>query len=233
MKAPATLERRFVDLCEVKLSSSDNVGTFSGYGAVFNNTDSYGDVIAPGAFSQTLEEWNARGKRPPMLLQHGGWAIGADDMLPIGEWTHMEEDGRGLKMSGRLFALNTERGQYIYEGLQAGALDGLSIGFMVKESTNGTKPDEPDRLLTKIDLWEVSIVTFPANPKARVTGVKNFTPRDLRELESDLLERGLSQEQVRVAFTGLHKWLDRQPDDGSREVVDLIEASAARLLRLN
>lgn len=207
-KTPGAIERRYVDLCEVKLAG-DDAGTFSGYGAVFNNVDSYGDVIAPGAFAETLQEWQAKGKFPPMLLQHGGFGLGADDMLPVGEWTHMEENSRGLKMSGRLFALNTERGQYIYEGLKAGALDGLSIGFMVKEATNGTKPGEPDRLLTKIDLWEVSIVTFPANPKARVTGVKNLTSEDLRELEAAFRDEGLSRSDAVTAVSGFRKWCQR------------------------
>lgn len=213
-KTPTQIEHRHVDLCEVKLAG-ETEGTFNGYGAVFNNVDSYGDVIAPGAFAETLSEWKGRGKFPPMLLQHGGMGIGVDDMLPVGEWTHMEENSRGLKMSGRLFALNTERGQYIYEGLKSGVLDGLSIGFMVKESINGTKPNEPARKLTKIDLWEVSIVTFPANPKARVTGVKNMTPDELRELEAALRDEGLSRTDAVRAVSGFKKWC--QSDSGAPE----------------
>jgi hypothetical protein len=61
-------------------------------------------------------------------------------MLPVGKWTSMEENSKGLKVEGELFALNTERGQYIYEGLKAGALDGLSIGYASRNSCNGTKP---------------------------------------------------------------------------------------------
>jgi hypothetical protein len=159
---------------EVKFASGAKDGTLSGYGAVFGNVDSYGDVIEKGAFKETLREWEAKGKWPPMLLQHGGGFLGgADDMLPIGKWTSMEENSKGLKVEGELFAMATERGQYIYEGLKSGALDGLSIGYMVRDYTAGTKPGEPRRSIKNIDLWELSIVTFPANDKARVGNVKS------------------------------------------------------------
>lgn len=206
------IERRDVGLTEVKLTGdASKTGVFSGYGAVFGNTDSYGDVIERGAFFDTIREWQQRGKWPPMLLQHGGGMFGggADDMLPIGQWTQMQENNKGLKVEGRLFAMDTERGKYIYEGLQSGALDGLSIGFMVREAINGTKPNEPARTLTNIDLWEVSVVTFPANPKARITGVKSLTPEQLRELEDALRDGGLSRTDSLKAVSVLKHWLQR------------------------
>ena len=97
---------------EVKFAGSASEGTFSGYGAVFGNRDSYGDVIDKGAFKSTLREWEEKGKLPPMLLQHGGGIFGggADDMLPVGKWTAMEENARGLKVEGQLFALGTSAG---------------------------------------------------------------------------------------------------------------------------
>lgn len=214
-KTPETLERKLVDLCEVKLANDDDgVGTLVGYGAFFNNVDSYGDVIAPGAFKNTLKEWKKRGKFPKMLLQHGGMGIGVDDMLPVGQWTHMEENSRGLKVEGRLFAMNTERGQYIYEGLKSGELDGLSIGFETIGVKYGDGPNEPDRLLTEIKLWEVSIVTFPANDKARTTGVK-MTPDELRALEAVLRDEGLSRTDAVRAVSGFKKWC--QSDSGAPE----------------
>lgn len=236
-KTQAPIEHRQVGLVEVKLAAGESdVGTFTGYGAVFNNRDSYDDVIAPGAFADSLKEWKSRGKLPPMLLQHGAMGVTADDMLPVGEWTAMEENSRGLKMSGRLFALNTERGQYIHEGLKAGVLDGLSIGFMVKDATNGTRPGEPTRTLNAIDLWEVSIVTFPANPKARVTGVKNLTPDQLRDLEAALREEGLSRADAERAVWGFRKWQGEPaaPDKAPREEVapdKAVEAADALLSR--
>ncbi len=115
-----------------------------------------------------------------MLLQHGGgmFSESPDGMLPVGKWTDMQEDAKGLKVEGKLFALNTERGQYIYEGLQSGALDGLSIGYKVREQRRGTRAEEPERTLLNIDLWEISLVTFPANDKARVSSVKAASEAD-------------------------------------------------------
>lgn len=177
---------------DFKFAEGEKTGSFSGYGAVFGNVDSYGDVIEKGAFKDTLRAWEDKGKYPPMLLQHGGGFLGgADDLLPIGKWTAMEENSRGLKVEGQLFALNTERGQYLYEGLKSGELDGLSIGYRVKEFIVGTKPTEPRRTLKSIDLVELSVVTFPANDKARVGQVKgDFDPR---ELEEALRDAGLSR----------------------------------------
>jgi HK97 family phage prohead protease len=173
------LERGF----EFKFAGDGKTGVFSGYGAVFGNVDSYGDVIERGAFRETLREWEQRGKYPPMLLQHGGgWMGGADDLLPVGKWVSMEENSKGLKVEGELFAMNTERGTYLYEGLKSGAIDGLSIGYRAKKYKVGTKPTEPTRTLQEVDLVELSIVTFPANDKARVGSVKSADIDEIKTL---------------------------------------------------
>jgi len=215
---------------EIKLASDDvdaKTGEFTGYGAVFGNVDSYGDVIAKGAFKNTLREWESRGKLPPMLLQHGGSFMGgADDMLPVGQWTAMEENAKGLKVSGKLFALSTERGQYIYEGLKAGVLDGLSIGFKARKWTMRTKPDEPQRMLEDVDLMEVSIVTFPANGKARVSAVKSADGiKTIREFEDFLREvGGYSHAAAKAIALRGFKASDPRDEDG---------ADLAALLRRN
>lgn len=213
--------------------ASDKTGVFSGYGAIFGNIDSYGDVIEKGAFKETLREWEAKGKLPPMLLQHGGGLFGggADDMLPVGKWTSMEENAKGLKVEGELFALATERGQYIYEGLKAGALDGLSIGFRVKKFTNGTKPNEPRRKLEALDLMELSIVTFPANDKARVGAVKSdFDPR---ELEASLREADLSRSDAVKAVAVFRKWSQRDAAAPTPPPRDEVGAAIAAIARRN
>ena len=230
------IERRDVRLLETK--ASDEPGRFSGYGAVFGNVDATGDVIQAGAFAESLREWKGRGKWPPMLLQHGGGVFGggAEDMLPVGEWVDMEENRRGLKVEGQLFALGTEKGQYIYEGLKAGVLDGLSIGFQTRESISGTRAGEPDRILTNIDLWEVSIVTFPANPKARVTAVKGMTIEQLRELEDALRDAGLSRTDRQKAVAVLKHWSQRDagaPISGQRDAAAPDDETAAILAALD
>jgi uncharacterized protein len=197
------IERRTIDFVDVELKlASDKTGTFSGYGAVFGNVDSYGDVIERGAFAKSLKSWQQRGKWPKMLLQHGGGMFGgADDMLPVGQWTHMNEDERGLRMEGRLFALDTERGRYIHEGLTSGELDGLSIGF---ETEDGRPNKTGGRDLHEIKLWEVSIVTFPANDLARTLDAKS-----IREFEDALRDGGLSQKDAVIASSVLKSWLQR------------------------
>lgn len=241
------IENRSFTLTEVKLADDGAaIGTFEGYGAVFGNVDAYGDVIAKGAFAGSLREAKARGKFAPMLLQHGGSIFGgaANDMLPVGKWEHMEERPKGLWVEGKLFALKTERGQYILEGLKSGALDGLSIGYRVRKSTNGTKPGEPRRTLTEIDLVEVSIVTFPANPKARVTSAKHaLAASELRELEAALGDRGLSRSDRLTAVTCFKNWLQREAaelvDDDQREAEsgdsepdDAVKAAETLLARI-
>ena len=227
-----------MDRIEIKLASDDfdaKTGTFSGYGAIFGNKDRYGDVIARGAFRDTLRDWEERGKLPPMLLQHGGGRLmsSADDMLPVGQWTAMEENSTGLKVEGRLFAIGTERGQYLYEGLKSGVLDGLSIGYRVKRFTRGTKPAEPVRTLDAIDLMEVSIVTFPANDKARVGAVKSLDAMTCRAMEhsfkTDLnLSSATAVSAVAIVKKHLRDGGETEQPVSSREADD--EAKLADLL---
>lgn len=202
------IEHKDVGLMEVKLAG-DEVGTFSGYGAVFGNVDGHGDVIESGAFGETLAAWKLRGKWPKMLLQHGGFGLTLDDMMPVGQWTDMREDRKGLKVEGRLFAMNTERGQYVYEGLKSGELDSLSIGYETIDSRSESRDGDHIRVLTNIKLWEVSIVTFPANDKARISSVKRLTLEELRELEAKLRDGGLSQREAVTASAIFKKWLQR------------------------
>lgn len=175
---------QLIQKLEVKFSGNGNsTGVFEGYGAYFNNTDSYGDVIIKGAFVDTLNEWKKQGKLPPMLSQHGGWQMSPDDMIPIGKWTHMEEDSKGLYVKGKLINLDTERGKQIYGAMNEGVLDGMSIGYRAKEFTLGSKSGEPKRTLKKIDLHELSIVTFPANGKALISSIKS----SIRDFEKALV----------------------------------------------
>src|SRR3546814_18087650 len=99
---------------ETKFDTGKTEGTFSGYAAVFGNVDSYGDVIERGAFKATLRAGEEKGKLPPMLLQHGGgfFGGGADDLLPIGQRTLIEEHSKGQRAEGRRLPLQKEPGQH-------------------------------------------------------------------------------------------------------------------------
>ncbi|MCA9565143.1 MAG: HK97 family phage prohead protease, partial [Myxococcales bacterium] len=171
-------------------------GTFEGYGAFFANKDSYGDVIQKGAFKETLKDWKSRKRLPPMLSQHGGWMMSDMDAVPVGKWESMAEDESGLYVKGRLINLDTERGKNLYGAMREGVMDGMSIGYRAKEFAYGTKPDEPRRTLKKVDIIEVSIVTFPANDKATIRSVKSLrdlNSEDFREIEASLRTKGLSR----------------------------------------
>ncbi len=226
-----------LEVAELKFADDGaNEMTFEGYGAVFGNTDSHGDVIVPGAFRKTLREARGKaGRMPAMLLQHGF----ANDDLPIGIWTEMSEDDVGLKVAGKL--ADTQRGREAYQLLKMKprpAIDGLSIGYRARKFTMGTKPDEPRRKLEDIDLLEVSLVTFPANTMARVSGVKSIvdmTPQELRDLEEAYRDGGFSRSDAVKAVSVLKKWAQRDaesdpPQNGPR---DEAQAALAELLRRN
>src|SRR3546814_11728271 len=134
----------------------------------------FGGVRELEAFEDTRRGREEKCTLPMMWRPHGRVLVGgvSDGLLPICEWTLMEENAKGRRAESRLFALQTERGQYLYEGLKAGTLDGISIGYRARKFTNGTKAGEPRRKLHEVDLVEASIVTFPANDKARVGSVK-------------------------------------------------------------
>lgn len=217
-------------LVEVKFAGGTaKDGTFSGYGSIFGNIDSHGDVIQKGAFTRSLREWDDKGKFPKMLLQHGGFYGPVDDMLPIGKWTSMEENSKGLKVEGELFGLNTDRGALIYEGMKSGELDGLSIGYRAKKYTLGTKPTEPYRTLEDVDLLEVSVVLWGSNDKALVSQVKGLDLFNPRELERDLKSILSGADAVKaVAIVKKHLQRDAggEPTTSSRD-----EEAALELLR--
>ncbi|WP_319798317.1 HK97 family phage prohead protease [Nitrobacter sp.] len=193
-------------LAEVKFSNGkdDPPGTFSGYGAVFSNEDDGGDVIMPGAFTDTLAAWKARKKLPKMLWQHG-CGDDADDMLPIGVWTDMEEDGEGLAVKGRLIALDTDRGATIYEGMQSGAIDALSITYCATDVIYGSKEGDPFRTIRKLDLYEVGPVLFGMNADALINEAKAASRiRTVRDFEGFLRDvGGFSKEAAKaIASSG-------------------------------
>ena len=162
------MERKEYKL-EVKEVNED--GTFVGYASVFGNVDLVGDVVEAGAFKQTIN--HSKGK-VPILWQH-------DSRQPIGVTEEMKEDEKGLWIKARL-ALATQRGREAYELLKMGAIKGLSIGYdVVKQKMEGGV-----RKLKELRLWEISVVTFAANPEAAVLSVKSVVPfQDLPLAERD------------------------------------------------
>lgn len=217
------------------------VGTFEGYGSVFNNEDDGGDMMMPGAFQKTLDAHKAAGTMPKMLLNHGsmgGSPFGGNDPmadLPIGKWTAMSEDTRGLQTKGRLINLDTERGKNIYGAMKEGELDGLSIGYIAKDFTRGAKPNEPRRSLKSVDLFEVSPVTFPMNKQAGINSVKSFANiTTIREFEDFLRDAGRFSHAAAkaIAARGFKAFTSEPRDeDGIGEAIAGPFADLANLIR--
>ena len=191
---------------EIKTLQED--GFFSGYGAVFGNVDWYNDVILHGAFQKSLQRWEEKGKMPPVLWNH-------NDGEPIGVYTNIYEDEKGLFVEGRLLIDDVPRAKSTHALLKAGAIDGLSIGYKTKKAnqqTNGI------RELIELDLGEISIVTMPANEESLITSVKSKLEEGelptLPEFEKFLRESGFSKSQATaIAGKGLRHLLSESEDE--------------------
>lgn len=215
------MERKQLDVgFQVKAVSED--GMIEGYGSVFGVRDSYSDVVAAGAFKASLAAHKSAGSMPALLWQHR-----ADE--PIGVWKSMEEDEKGLLVRGQL-AMDTVRGREAQSLLKMGALNGLSIGFYSKQWTYDRETDV--RTLTEVDLWETSLVTFPANTAARVTAVKSIDALEsLRDVEQMLRERGFTKTEA-VALVakikGMRPGDPASPDGGPGDPVAELVAALKR-----
>lgn len=148
----------------IKAADVADDGTFTGYGSVFGgDPDSYGEIVSKGAFIESLAELAAKERIVPVLWQHRS-------AEPIGVYDEIAEDEHGLKVKGRLLINDVAQAREAYALLKAGAVTGLSIGYWVRQAAYDEKTGI--RTLIKLDLVEVSLVTFPAKDDARVEAVK-------------------------------------------------------------
>lgn len=208
-------EGKFDIEAEIKATKDDDEeGGFEGYASIFGNADLGNDVVVEGAFTKSIARRGAKGVK--MLYQH-------DAKQPIGVYDEIVEDDRGLRVKGRL-ALGTQRGREVYELMKMGAIDGLSIGYRVDAKGYDFDDKRKRRMLKSVDLLEISAVTFPMNPKARVQAVKS--DRTIREWESFLRdEGGLSRNEAKAGAAALTKTLDQR--DVGEESSDLVAAMSA------
>jgi len=222
--------KRSVVHFDVKSIGDD--GAFSGYGAVFGNIDLDGDVIKKGAFKKSLSEWRKRKKLPPVVWQH-------QFSEPIGPHTLMEEDDRGLKTEGILLIDDIPRARQARALLKANAIDGLSIGFSVRMAVDDRKMGA--RVLTEIDLYEVSIVTAAANPEATVTAVKGdamfgsiridklTTPKEFEEL---LREAGFSKSAAVAFIAKCRRQGEPVEEKAAADIVSLLQKQTNHIRRI-
>ncbi len=165
MDTDTGLERKFArfgDSLEVRDGT-----VICGYASLFGAVDQGGDIVEPGAYAKSLDTLNATGRSVKMLWQH-------DASQPIGIWDEVREDAKGLWVKGRLLP-EVAKGREAARLIAAGAIDGLSIGYRTPKAA---KNDKGQRLLTELELWEVSLVTFPMLPSARVVAKSDEVSSD-------------------------------------------------------
>lgn len=224
------MKRKF---CPLDVKGLTDEGTFTGYGSVFGNVDSYGEIVEPGAFAKSLARHAKDKSAPVMLWQH-------NTAEPIGVWENLSEDAKGLTGTGRL-VLDVPQARSAYALLKAGALRGLSIGYHVVKS----EPDGAVTRLKELSLMEISVVTFPANTRANVTGVKSEQiaermeefarrmrdgdPMPPNEFEDILREAGIPKSMaVQITSVGYAKAIRRE-SDGEGDAPAVTDAALSNL----
>lgn len=206
----------------VKLASaSAATGEITGYASLFGGEpDSYGDIIAPGAYALSLSEMRQRGEAPLMLWAH-------DRATPIGRWLEVVEDSKGLRVRGQL-NLETTRGKDAHAHIKAGDVSGLSIGYSIPPG-GVVFHNDGTQTLKVIDLKEISVVTIPAARTARITGVKSIESQ--RHLQGLLHDLGLPRAAAsKIAAAG---WPALNGDDKDRpelsQLLAEVKASATSI----
>jgi HK97 family phage prohead protease len=219
-----------------KVKATSDTGAIEGYASVFGVRDSYNEAVMPGAFSDSLAKHKREGTYPLMLWQHN-----PDE--PIGVWNELSDDGKGLYAKGQLLQ-GVRRADEALIMLKAGAIQGMSIGYreVDVEPADGTSP----RKLVKLNLMEASIVSFPANIRARVDAVKadvtmsEFTRRlrdgdapSIKEFEDVLREAGIPKAMaVQIASVGYAKAV-RSESEGGEAIKSAVSEAIASLRSIN
>lgn len=218
-----SIHRKYIERpFEVKSVKSD--GTITGYASVFGEIDSYRDVVVAGAFNNSLEKrYRAKARKGiPMLDQH-------DTRTPVGLWPidDVKEDNVGLLVTGQI-NMKVQKGVENHALAEQGALSGLSIGYT-------TELDDWDesgqvRILREVDLWEISMVTFPAGDSARITSVKAISGLDtLSDCETLLRDAGFSKSETAAFVSRIKALAPTRSDSADQDA--LAVKNALKILR--
>lgn len=200
-----------------KVDKTGEDGSFAGYASVFNNVDSYKEIVAPGAFAESIKRLKESGDPLPVLWQHrSGEPVGGSDAGDL------SEDDHGLKVAGFLMVNEIPRAKEAHALLKRRVVRGLSIGYYVEDSSYNEK--ERVTTLKKLDLVEYSIVTFPANVLAMVDAVKSTDT--IREFEDFLRDAGgFSRQQAKAIAAGGWRALSEvrdAPADNAAKCAEMI-----------
>ena len=201
------INRKRLDM-PFEIKSVNDSGAFTGYGSVFGVKDSYSDIVVKGAFTKSLNKWKKNGRLPALLWQHK-----MDE--PIGYYTKMVEDDNGLYLEGQLLIEDDPLARRAHAHMRAKSLSGLSIGYALNDYDYDEGKDA--FILKEIDLWEVSVVTFPANDEARIFDVKTALELGRVPLPQDMMKAlqniGLSQSQSESFMLGGYSSLKKQTNN--------------------
>lgn len=191
-------------------------GHFSGYGSVFNNVDLHKDVILPGAFDVSLKRHKKNGTMPAMLWQHSMRDV-------VGLYDEMKEDDHGLFLSGQLLiGENIPEADKAYTLMKHKAVNGMSIGFNIPKGGEEFNKEDEVWEIKEVDLVEVSIVTYPANPEAQIATVK-AAMENPREFERLLRDAGLSSLQAKRLMSGGYEALIHKRDANDQGELEAIQ----------
>ena len=201
------------------LKAVDDAGTFSGYASVFGVKDSHEDIVMPGAFVESLQK-----RMPAMLWQH-------DSREPIGVYTKVAEDEKGLYIEGKLLIESDPLAKRAHGLLKQNALSGLSVGYRLEDYDYDAEKEA--FMLKKMDLFEVSLVTFPSNEEARIQNVKNSLAEDETPspviVERLLRDAGFSRQRAKAFMAKGYSGIGQREADNSAEIEATIKRLTAKI----
>ena len=212
-------------VCVKSLFTPLEEGSIEGYASVFGGVDSYGDTIEKTAFDNVIKS----GQKPLMFYQHNRWSI------PIGIWEEMSVDEKGLKVKGRL-NLELEEAREVYSALKFGSLNGMSIGFRMKDKDYEYDDEDICHIKNISELLEISIVNFPADKEARIDAVKSEELdglHDIRDCEHYLRELGISKKMTQKLISVIKSAKSAVSDSQKSEDVKLAADLEKIQLKLN
>ena len=207
--------------------TEDGQRKFSGYANTFDHKDRAGDITQQGAFAKSIKEHIASNTKPLMLMHH-------DTSRPVGVWEKLVEDAKGLYVEGRL-TKGVRDADEAYALLKDGALNSMSIGYKtINEEYDRSKGAN---LLHEVKLFEISLVSIPANEQSTVVSVKSDATVDTRALEKALRDAGLSRREAKAllskGISGLSNQRDAEEEDSNHNAtIDTKEAEQAELVRM-
>jgi len=212
-------------VCVKSLFTPLEEGSIEGYASVFGGVDSYGDTIEKTAFDNVIKS----GQKPLMFYQHNRWS------LPIGVWESLSVDEKGLKVKGRL-NLELAEAREVYSALKFGSLNGMSIGFRMKDKDYEYDDEDICHIKNISELLEISIVNFPADKAAQIDSVKSEELdglHDIRDCEHYLRELGISKKMAQKLISVVKSAKSAVSDSQKSEDVKLAADLEKIQLKLN